>query len=415
MSKLIKYIVSAAAALALSACSDEMPRGTEVNEEGFHVYKLDMDIAFDDEEGSRAAHQWKSSEYVYINFNTGDTPTWGYAYYNTSYDTWNLYMVTELPENVRSGECTCWFFSNNYQHSISTSTEQINLNYDQIPYQAETTFTLVNDKVSISAKLNPVMGRVKLRSTRAWSSLTVSEIYVPKRLDLTKGKLIIDRMSSAIGVNNYDSESGYYYSDYINACYPEDETDRILKIDDNYSSADNIFARSFSDNKNMLAAGTSGYIDVPTPESHEGWVVDTRRMCSASYTNYGDANELSPETNTYYFHTVQTLESYVGVTATISYRASSVYSGSEMSKKTAMLYIEVFDGSPDESSKPLTQSGIYLYQPDSGKEVNSDYSATLSFMLPLTVKTNKMPYYRASILTDGVQIYLTSFHFSNYK
>lgn len=414
MSKLIKYIISAAAALALSACSDEMPRGTEVNEEGFHVYKLDMDIAFDGEEGSRAAHQWTSSEYVYINFNTGNTPTWGYAYYNTSYDTWNLYMVTELPENVRSGNCTCWFFSNNYQHSISTSTEQINLNYDQIPYQAETTFTLVNDKVSISAKMNPAMGRFKLRCANAWSSVSFLGPSVPKYLDLKTGQVILGAMTQTFNISNTNDESGLYTSDYINAYYFDDDTERPFKIKINNLGSDNIFVRNYANNKDVLAPGSSGYIDVPTQESHEGWTIDSYWSYNRSYLTYGDANKLSPEENTYYFNTVTGIGSKVGIQASINHRVSNIYNGTEATKKTAMLYIEVFDGEPTENSEALAQRSIYIYKPDLGFDTEKTYETILQLTLPETVKTTNTPYYRVSVLTDGVSMYLTSIDITNW-
>ncbi len=413
MSKLIKYIVSAAAALALSACSDEMPRGTEVNEEGFHVYKLDMDIAFDGEEGSRAAHQWTSSDYVYVDFETGDTPVWGYAYYNTYSEEWLLYMVSSLPESVRSGQCTCWYFSDNYQHSLSTSTEEINLNYSQTPYQAQTTFSFVNDKVSVSAKLNPVMGRVKLRSANAQSYIWILGPSVPKYLDLKTGQAILDNMDRYVSLSNYDSESGLYTSEYINAYYFADDTERVFKIKDGTPQPDVIYMRDFASNKNVLAAGTSGYIDVPTAESHDGWIMDEWRTYSGSYEYYGNVNDLSPEENTYYFHTVNIMPSLIGIKVTVSHDAYSIYSGSEPTKKSAALYVEVFDGVPGEDSEPIGYWNITLYKPD-GSFTTDTYNTERIFMLPSTEKVNDMPYYRVSVITDGVQMRLTQTEITNW-
>lgn len=416
MSKIIKYIISAAAALALSACSDEMPRGTEVNEEGFHVYPLNLDISFTDEEGSRSKHEWTNMEYVYIDFETGaDTHTWGYAYYNTSYDRWELNMVTSLPEGVLSGNCTCWFFSNNYQHSISTSTEKINLNYDSAVYEAETTFSYIGDKLSITAKMNPAVGRFKLRSPRAITNLSFRGPSVPNHLDLTSGKVVLGNMvNEYFNLNNYDSESGLYTFGYVYAFYFADDTERLFKIKDFSPVPDKIYVRSYADNKEVLAPGTSGYIDVPTESEHEGWIMDDWRTYSSSYDYYGNSTDLSPAENTYYFNTVTAMQSLVGIQATITHYVYGMYDGTEASKKSAMLYIEVFDGEPTENSKPLDSTGIYLYRPDAGFEQLKEYETTLELTLPSSVKVNNTPYYRVSVLTDGIRMRLNSTKVSNW-
>lgn len=413
MSKLIKYIVSAAAALALSACSDEMPRGTEVNEQGFHVYKLDMDIAFDDEEGSRAAHQWKSSEYVYIAFETSEKTIWGYAYYSSYDEKWNLYTISQLPDNATTGECSCWFFSNNYQHAISSRDTRINSSQDQMPYYAGTTFSRLGDVVSISAVLEPDMGRVRFRSMTTTSSYyEIAGIVVPKYLDLTNNNLELGEFVNTFRVNEYDSESGYYYSSYITAYFPNDDNiDRVLRLKDNNN---NIYVRSYASNPEVLGVGCSGYIDIPLPESHDGWVMDKYKSYTTSYRTYGNSNQLSPEDNTYYFNTVATLESETGICAKISHKAQSIYNGTEATKKSAMLYIEVFDGAPEESSKPLTQLSIYLYRPEWALDPDKYYDTKLDLTLPSSIATTNTPQYRVSVLTDGVAMYLSEVEISNF-
>ena len=61
------------------------------------------------------------------------------------------------------------------------------------------------------------------------------------------------------------------YSNYIYCLYPENEEDEEegMKIICNDKASNTSFTRTLD--YDVLAAGKSGYMDIPTPESAKGW------------------------------------------------------------------------------------------------------------------------------------------------
>lgn len=245
------------ALLACFACSCNDRLETPETDGTTYTYPMRFEGGcgtFDGETSTRAPYVWADGDVIYLHFQVGSKQVRGEAVYDFDADLWTV-TATEPLASDSEGVCTSVFIHN----PASVSGTKVQLSQQSVAYRDEQSSYLVQDgELTVTGLLLPQTGRIQLRGA-ANTSFTLSGLSFLTAYD-TAGDSFTLAPSKFTATTQVDGRTPYYYATFA------DEAKRELTFTLNSSVA---LRRSFG--TAVLSTGKSGYITIPTMESHEGW------------------------------------------------------------------------------------------------------------------------------------------------
>ena len=210
--------------------------------------------SFDSPTSTRSVdYDWPDNSNVYLIFVDGESRIDGKAVYNKTEELWTLHYNGILHVGG-SGVCYAYYFENSEKADVS---EIIELDYSIPVYSdSEGVYSRNSDGVKVSISLTPASGRIKFKGD-VGKEVKVSGLETFSGYDPINGKL----SNKSISLSLRTGQNGF--TPYIYSSFPSGSRAMTLAYD-NYSFATEC-------NVEVLKAGESGYMQIPTAEQHNGW------------------------------------------------------------------------------------------------------------------------------------------------
>ena len=248
------FTVLAAASLALTtACVQQL---SPVEDVGPHTVRLVLDGGVEpyeaDNTKAASALTWKAGDVIYVRTETSAGVNTSYAEYGSD-GAWTFNYTGAL-RTASKVQC-CYF-----EKPKSTGVDQVTLSYTSAIYEDNAaTMTVADDgTVTLSTYLKPKTGRISFHGNS--KAITVSGLSWYSSFSL---KDFTFTESVNANVKTFTASTTNYFYGF----FAEENTGRELYV----TNEKIVFKRSFG--TNVLRAGASGYVDVPTHESFDGWTV----------------------------------------------------------------------------------------------------------------------------------------------
>lgn len=207
-----------------------------------------------------------------IRFSNEGKNTIGYAIYNAELELWEAQYKGEL-SSVSNQICEVIYLG--HQPTLNNNSTSVELSpFTGIYYASNGRYSFDGKQIHLVANLSIKTARLKFADTSA-SKFEVKGIAYYKTFDLEKWELTkSEPYDDAIPVTtmyiNGKVESNYIYITLPTSSNYEVDSRIWLKKDDK------VFVYN-SQLKGLVSSSKSGIIDVPTPNNHSGWNMDTYR------------------------------------------------------------------------------------------------------------------------------------------
>ncbi len=252
-------------AVVQSCSSDAEDNGKASGTMHRRVLTMDLSLGGFTETSSRATSSFSNGDKVYIDFGGA----MGTAEYNGGQ--WTIECPDDLQESD-NGTCSVVYI----QNASSEGSQTVSLSTESIVYEATGEYTNTVDMMSVSAALSPATSRVHFRGT-AGTEITVRGLKRSEQFDVSSFSF----SESTDDVQLTVKSDGY--TDYVYCLFASDGNELAIVNDGS------TFTRSFG--SNVLQAGHSGYITIPTANSYSGWETDSRTDVSIDGSDYdGDSD-----------------------------------------------------------------------------------------------------------------------------
>lgn len=231
---------------------NDIPTGTDPNE--MHTCKLDLNVTkseYDANPACSSSTTWNEGDKIYLTFTVGNSTTTGSAVYNDS--TWTINYYGSLTKDAET-KCTAVYFEN-----PGYSTDNfVKITEKTAIYEDMNGKYIFNDSIlSVVANLSPKTGRIRFRGTENDSisihGLSYYTTYNVATHEYTKTSTLV---KAKVDTTNY---SEYIYAELNDSANP-----RL-----NIVTPKSGYTRALTNT--ILKKGESGYMDIPTKESHNGW------------------------------------------------------------------------------------------------------------------------------------------------
>lgn len=220
------------------------------------ILRLDGDIQhFDDALSTRAASsEWDDGAKLYIQYQTASGAVHGVATYDENSNEWSVDYYGAITRNATTA-CEVYYFEN----VKSNNGEAVELDYTSAVYaDKEATYLYKDGVVYLKTHLMPQTGRIRFHGTPGYDfSLTGLQYHTNFNLTSKTLSLSYSVLNLTVGDDGY---TPYLYTSFS-------DNSKKLSIDSNVE--DYKYYTTFDDN--VLMIGKSGFMDVPTPTSHNGW------------------------------------------------------------------------------------------------------------------------------------------------
>ena len=198
---------------------------------------------------------WPDGARIYIQYQTADGVTNGSAVYSSKSDTWTVTYSGTLTQG-KTMSCSVYYFED---PSSMTATYAI-LNAHSAAYaDAEASYFFEDGTITIQGILKPLLGRIRFKGT-AGTSFTLSGLKCYTGYSNASNSLSQQSgtLSLTVGSNGY---TPYVYAQFTDA------STRKLTL----RNGKDEFTKTFS--SNVLSVGSSGYVNIPTASSKQGWTM----------------------------------------------------------------------------------------------------------------------------------------------
>lgn len=210
-------------------------------------------------EGTRAyTDVWTDGARLYLQFYNGNTRVDGLAVYDAATDSWTVNYYGTIAKGQES-TCEVYYFEN----PGTVTYESVTLTPETAVFADKTgKYLYDNGTVTLSAQLTAQTGRLRWKGTPSqdftFTGLTCHTTYDILTNTLSKQEMEIGQTVSSDG-----------YSPYVYGSFT-DEAKLVVESDSDDEVA---FSKTFD--TSVLADGKSGFINVPTMESRNGWALVT--------------------------------------------------------------------------------------------------------------------------------------------
>lgn len=267
---LITSLITLNSLALLSSCSNtpyEEPTTDEATTQ-WHSCTLNFDgdmPSFD--AGSRAeAGTWAANSQVYIHFKlAGGETTYGNAVLGSD-GKWTLNYNGRLSTGA-TYDCQVFYLDGNVTKDALLSTFTFDSTVG-VYADTDAKYTVNGNNVTLSARLVPMTSRIRFvhNENLSNSQFDLSGIEYINRLNVRTLEIARTKASESQPITRY---YGTAYNDgYIYGTFPED-SQLLLGIGD-YK-----YTYELPENPSgFMAIGQSGYMNIPTPSAHNGWIIE---------------------------------------------------------------------------------------------------------------------------------------------
>lgn len=218
-----------------------------------HTCKLILNVTrteYDDATGTRAAYSWTNGDKIYLTFKVDSGTTYGDAIYTDG--TWSVNYYGALSEG-KATQCSAVYF----EGAEFESSSVVKLSAGTGIYEdTNGSYIFNNGTLSVTADLTPKVGRIRFAGTDD-EEISVYGISHYTSYDCSNGKF-----SSSLGAIPSKVVSGY--TPYLYGFFSDNEHPRLNMI-----TSTSGYTRGLSNT--IFQKGQSGYMTIPTEESHNGW------------------------------------------------------------------------------------------------------------------------------------------------
>ena len=292
---------------------------------GMYSVKMNFNVSktgFDSQGATRYANsKWEDNDVVFIRFISKDsTIVVGNAIYSATNEDWTVNYENVLLRDSLAG-CEVYYIEGTKATDEVLRASTISIP-DSVGIFCDTTATYkypTDSSLTVTASLKPLTGRIRfcgeqgdsivVTGISAYSKFTKSTAALAK----TKGRRILEAK------NNVSSK---YYTRYIYGVLTD--TTRAMYVEN-----DSIKYKIVCDDK-ILKTGKSGWMNIPTESSHNGWVLTYGDIEGHTWVDLGlpsglkwatiNVGATNPENygNGYYWGAISTSGSYSSLTTDIS-------------------------------------------------------------------------------------------------
>lgn len=223
------------------------------------TYRMHLDVSLASYEGTATratAYTFQTGDRIYVLFHQGTATIAGTATYQAATDEWTLTPSQPLTETDESRCQLAFFLAAGTATSITVGLTQ----QTRIYTDSEASWQLADGLLTVQGQLTPALGRIRFRGT-AGQKCAVSGLAFASSFSLKDYTFALapSKFTATCGPDGY---TPYYY------CAFADADTRQLTFELNSESG---LRRTFG--AGVLQAGTSGYVTIPTADSHEGWTL----------------------------------------------------------------------------------------------------------------------------------------------
>lgn len=273
---LITSLITLSGLALLSSCSNtpyEEPTTDEATNQ-WHSCTLNFngDMPSFDGASRTEAGTWAANSQVYIHFKlAGGETTYGNAVLGSD-GKWTLNYNGRLSTGA-TYDCQVFYLDGN----VTKDALLTSFTFDSsvgVYADTDAKYTVNGNNVTLSARLTPKTSRIRFVNNSSGSKrFYISGIEYITGLDLKT--LQMTKSTNAISTY-YGSayNNGYHYGTFPN------NSELQLKIDSYYYIYD-----MPENSTNFMAVGKSGYMNIPTPTSHNNWIVETQKTQIGTYTS----------------------------------------------------------------------------------------------------------------------------------
>ena len=255
-------VLAAAFALVTFSCSEDEQMETvssDASEREACVAEMKFESGvpvFGEQAGDTRAYTdvWENGARLYLQFYNGTSRVDGLAVYSSATDSWTVNYYGTI---VKGQEATCEVYY--FENAGTADYESVTLTPETAVFADKAgTYLYEGSTVTVSAQLAAQTGRLRWKGTASqefsFSGLTCYTGYSILNNTFTTQALDITQTVSADG-----------YSPYIYGSFA-DEAQLTVESDGEVA-----FRKTFD--ASVLGKGKSGYINVPTMESRNGWTL----------------------------------------------------------------------------------------------------------------------------------------------
>lgn len=278
--------------IVCSCSNDALGEQKEAETKGWHSAKVKFNVncvAFDQNGTTRAAsdYSWPDGAVVYLLLtDKDDNKVQAHIKYNASTKSWGeveyegfkSYLACTTPRVAEA------YYIEGVNNLSETSLSFSYTNAIYACYNGTYIYPADGDMI-VNVLLQPLTGRIRFKG-HASKTLSISGIKTFSAFSPVTGKFT--KSTAAVSA----TVGGSGYTPYI-YCSFADETNQTL-----IATTDKTYRTVFEPNSSVLKTGKSGYLDLPTAESHSGWmnivpVTDIILNNSSFSLNKGDTKALS--------------------------------------------------------------------------------------------------------------------------
>lgn len=261
MRKLLSKILYGAFVMLSTSCSEYMQFDppADIDHGSVHAVAMTWDGGYQGFDGakSRSGADWADGDIVYVQFFKNTARINGLAVYDSSKGIWNVEFYAELSP-VDDARCEVYYFDN----PEASSFNSVELSESTAIYcDKDASYSYEDNLIKLSANLKPMTGRIRMKGYSG-------QHFDTKSFRVYNSYSFVDNSFTATPDNkrltgdiNKDGYSDYYYGFFV------DNNEKSIIFDD----VENGVSYSKTLGANALAAGKSGYIDVPSMENRSGW------------------------------------------------------------------------------------------------------------------------------------------------
>lgn len=238
--------------------SEEKPEPEQTDKVYTAEMVFDGTLTTFDTDTRAASASWQDGDIVYLQFAVAEGVVEGKAFYDSSLSKWNLEFYDEL---VTGEEMTCQAYY--FENAIEVTYNDITLDENSIVYRDDQgAYYYDGQTLTVNAQLSPITGRIRFEGEPGaeYNFYGVSK-YTGYSL---KTNTFTTETKEFTGSLSESGSSPYFY------LFFSEERPRDIYVFD--KEANTRFARKCSNN--VLAYGKSGYMTLPTLDSHNGWAAD---------------------------------------------------------------------------------------------------------------------------------------------
>lgn len=256
--KKLQLLAAGIAVMAFTACSsqeemgDDLHKRQEANQP--HTCALVLTASkpsFDDDARARSAAAWEEGDKIYLTFTVGTETVSGDAVY--SGEDWTVNYYGTLAEGA-TGDVKAVYF----EDAGSTDTYNVIINRNTAIYEdAAAKYAFSDNTLSITAALTPKTGRMRFAG-ESEDEIKVHGIVSYTSYDNNTGSFTKGTPAFTTIVAS-DGYTPYVYGEFENTTSP-----RLIII-----TTDWAYTRDMP--SSIFKSGESGFVTIPTLDSHNGW------------------------------------------------------------------------------------------------------------------------------------------------